>query len=29
VGKQHYIKQDLQGYLSPDYPNPLRLPQHH
>jgi len=24
-----YIKRDLQPYLPPDYPNPLRVPQHH
>jgi DNA repair photolyase len=29
LGKKHYIKRDLQGYLPPDYPNPLRVPQHH
>lgn len=29
VGARHYIKQDLQPYLPPGYPNPLRVPQHH
>jgi hypothetical protein len=29
LGKRHYIKQDLQSYLPPNYPNPLRIPQHH
>jgi DNA repair photolyase len=29
LGKAHYIKRDLQSYLPPDYPNPLRVPQHH
>ena len=29
LGKAHYIKRDLQGYLDPGYPNPLRVPQHH
>lgn len=29
LGKAHYIKKDLQKYLPPDYPNPLRVPQHH
>jgi hypothetical protein len=29
LGKKHYIKNDLQIYLPPDYPNPLRVPQHH
>lgn len=29
LGKAHYIKRDLQRYLPPDYPNPLRVPQHH
>jgi DNA repair photolyase len=24
-GKRHYIKRDLQPYLPPDYPNPLRV----
>jgi DNA repair photolyase len=28
VGAKHYIKQDLQPYLPPNYPNPLRVPQH-
>ncbi len=26
---RHYIKRDLQEYLPADYPNPLRIPQHH
>jgi hypothetical protein len=25
----HYIKRDLQPFLPADYPNPLRVPQHH
>jgi len=29
LGKQHYIKQDLQPYLPAGYHNPLRVPQHH
>lgn len=29
LGARHYIKHDLQKYLPPDYPNPLRVPQHH
>lgn len=29
LGVKHYIKRDLQPYLPPDYPNPLRVPQHH
>ena len=29
LGARHYIKKDLQGYLPPGYPNPLRVPQHH
>lgn len=29
VGALHYIKRDLQPFLPPDYPNPLRVPQHH
>jgi DNA repair photolyase len=29
VGAQHYIKRDLQPFLPPGYPNPLRVPQHH
>lgn len=29
LGVKHYIKKDLQGYLPADYPNPLRVPQHH
>jgi len=28
-GTAHYIKKDLQRYLPPGYPNPLRVPQHH
>jgi DNA repair photolyase len=28
-GARHYIKQDLQPFLPPAYPNPLRVPQHH
>jgi DNA repair photolyase len=28
-GKAHYIKKDLQCYLPENYPNPLRVPQHH
>lgn len=28
-GKKHYIKADLQPHLPADYPNPLRIPQHH
>lgn len=28
-GKPHYIKKDLQRYLPQNYPNPLRVPQHH
>ena len=27
-GALHYIKRDLQPFLPPDYPNPLRIPQH-
>jgi DNA repair photolyase len=27
--KQHYIKKDLQQYLPANYPNPLRVQQHH
>jgi DNA repair photolyase len=27
--KKHYIKKDLQKYLPDNYPNPLRIPQHH
>lgn len=26
---RHYIKKDLQPFLPPGYPNPLRVPQHH
>jgi hypothetical protein len=29
LGARHCIKIDLQPYLPPDYPNPLRVPQHH
>jgi DNA repair photolyase len=29
LGKAAYIKRDLQSYLPPGYPNPLRVPQHH
>jgi DNA repair photolyase len=29
VGARHYIKRDLQPYLPSNYPNPLRVPQHH
>jgi DNA repair photolyase len=29
VGAKHYIKKDLQPFLPPGYPNPLRIPQHH
>jgi hypothetical protein len=29
LGKQHYIKKDLQKYLPDGYPNPVRIPQHH
>ena len=29
LGKRHYIKKDLQEYLPPNYPNPLRVQQHH
>jgi DNA repair photolyase len=29
LGKAHYIKKDLQGFLPPGYHNPLRVPQHH
>jgi DNA repair photolyase len=29
LGVKHYIKKDLQKYLPPGYPNPLRIPQHH
>ncbi len=28
LGARHYIKKDLQSYLPPGYPNPLRVPQH-
>lgn len=29
LGARHYIKKDLQPFLSAGYPNPLRIPQHH
>lgn len=29
LGKAHYIKKDLQPFLPPGYPNPLRVAQHH
>jgi len=29
VNAKHYIKRDLQPFLPPDYPNPLRVRQHH
>lgn len=29
IGVAHYIKRDLQPYLPPDYPNCLRVAQHH
>jgi DNA repair photolyase len=29
VGARHYVKKDLQPFLPPGYPNPLRIPQHH
>jgi DNA repair photolyase len=29
LGKRHYIKRDLQQFLPPGYPNPMRVPQHH
>jgi DNA repair photolyase len=29
VGAKHYIKKDLQPYLLPNYPNSLRVAQHH
>jgi len=29
VGARHYIKRDLQAFLPPGYPNPLRVAQHH
>lgn len=29
LGKKHYIKKDLQGFLPSGYENPLRVPQHH
>ena len=29
LGVRHYIKKDLQPYMPKDYPNPLRVPQHH
>jgi DNA repair photolyase len=29
LGKQHYVKRDLQRFLPPGYVNPMRAPQHH
>jgi hypothetical protein len=29
LGARYYIKRDLQPYLPPALPNPLRVPQHH
>jgi hypothetical protein len=29
LDKAHYIKKDLQGFLTPGYHNPLRVQQHH
>ena len=29
VGARHYVKKDLQPFLPPNYPNPLRVPQYH
>ncbi len=29
VGARHYIKRSLQPHLPPNYPNPLRVAQHH
>jgi hypothetical protein len=29
VKARHYIKRDLQPFLPPGYPNPMRIPQHH
>jgi DNA repair photolyase len=29
LGVRHYIKRDLQEFLPPGYPNPLRVQQHH
>lgn len=29
LGVRHYIKKDLQPFLPADYPNPLRIQQHH
>lgn len=29
LGVKHYIKRDLQMHLPPNYPNPLRIQQHH
>ena len=29
LGKRHYIKRDLQGFLPEGYVNPLRIEQHH
>lgn len=28
LGARHYVKKDLQKFLPPDYPNPLRVQQH-
>jgi DNA repair photolyase len=29
LGAKHYVKRDLQLFLPPGYPNPMRVPQHH
>jgi DNA repair photolyase len=29
VGAKHYVKRDLQPFLPPGYPNPMRVVQHH
>jgi hypothetical protein len=29
LGVRHYVKRDLQPFLPAEYPNPLRVPQHH
>jgi hypothetical protein len=29
LNARHYIKRDLQPFLPPGYPNPMRIPQHH
>jgi DNA repair photolyase len=29
LGKQYYVKRDLQRFLPPGYVNPMRVPQHH